>query len=163
MRHKSLFPLALVFILACCTDTTPVRHDLSAKKLYGRWETVYFKVDMETYRGSDSAHTIEVNESNWERVMGLRAIRYYYWRDSTYNILHYNLRDSLVLNISGRYRVEGDSLFMQDLKPERGPQYSYYVNVSRKMMEFTGNEDSDNDGARDDKYYATLRKFDPGY
>jgi hypothetical protein len=121
---------------------------------------VYFKIDIDG-AGGDVSNTIEVNESDWENRMNLRPVRYYFWPDSSYNILQYDLRDSLVNNVAGRWSVFADTLVMQDTLPKTGNKYHYETVITGRMLELRGIEDSDNDGKKDDLYYGTFRKFKP--
>jgi hypothetical protein len=157
---RTILPL-IVLIFISCNDKTP-RKKIYAEQLTGQWRNVYIRIDISSYRNTDSSKVFEVNEQNWEQVMGIRPVRTYYWSDGTYNSEHLNLKDSVFYNPAGRWKLDGDSLFMNDTFPDRRNKYSYRVAVNGNMAEFWGLEDSDNDGKKDDRYYGTQRKFTGG-
>jgi hypothetical protein len=150
MRNFVLLVLA-VFVFSCREETKAV----DPRLLYGQWRNVTMKLHMNTYKGSDSTFNLDVNESNWEKVFNIRPIRTFFWSDGTYNSMHYNLRDSLVYNPSGQWRLVKDSIFMVDTFPVKGPVYKYKLKTDGKMAEFTGVEDLDGDGQADDDYFGT--------
>jgi len=149
----------MVLALGCCTDKEKSGKRLRPKQLYGQWRNVYLKLEMFSYRNGDSTRVLEVNEKDWEERMGIQPIRTYYWPDGTYNSLHYNLNDSLIFNPSGKWFLRGDSIVMQDTFPELREPYHYKVTLYGDILEFSGTEDCDNDGKRDDHYYGTQRKY----
>jgi hypothetical protein len=156
---KTIFPfLSLLFFAACTEEQSATSAVIRPEQLHGQWRNVYMKLEMRTYKNSDSTKVLEVNEANWEQIMQIRPIRTYFWYDGTYNSLHYDLRDSLIYNPAGRWNLKADTLVMVDTFPDRGLQYRYRVAVSGDMAEFWGIEDLDGDGKADDHYYATQRK-----
>jgi hypothetical protein len=150
--------LSAGLLFSCGPEQAP-RKPVNPRKLFGQWRSVYFRVEMPSFQNGDSTKTIEVNEESWERAMGLKPLRYYFWADSTYNILHYNLKDSLVFNPSGKWRIELDTLVMQDTFPKLGELYKYRIELKGDIVEFSGLEDADSDGKKDDQYYSTQRRF----
>jgi hypothetical protein len=157
---KTIFPLLFILLYNSCTEeaSTTTTAILPAQ-LHGQWRNVYIKLDMRTYKNSDSSRVLEVNEENWEKIMQMKPIRTYFWYNGTYNSLHYDLRDSLVYNPAGRWFLRNDTLVMTDTFPEPGMQYRYRVALSGDMAEFWGMEDLDGDGQADDHYYGTQRKY----
>jgi hypothetical protein len=154
--------LLLVFcamVIACGQDEKTIGN-ITAEKLHGQWRSVYLKLDMNTWRNTDSSKVFEVDEKTWENKMGLRPVRNYYWADGTYSMLHYNLSDNLVYNEGGRWELKSDTLILRDSLKADAPAYRYKVRISGDVLELRGREDCDGDGKPDDQYYGTLRKYD---
>jgi hypothetical protein len=150
----------MMALLTGCTGGDEEKRRLVApEQLHGQWRNVYLKLEMNSYRNSDSTRVFEVSEEDWEARMGIRPIRTFYWADGTFNSLHYNLDDSLVFSPSGKWWLEKDSLVMLDTFPARGAVYKYQVRLYDGIAEFSGIEDSDGDGKKDDLYYGTQRRY----
>ena len=141
------------------SDEKAASQDIDPRLLYGQWRNATMKLKMNTYKGSDSVFTLNVNENNWEEVMNIRPIRTFFWADNTYNSMHIDLKDSLFYNPAGRWYLKKDSLFMVDTFPQKGPVYKYKLRTDGKTAEFTGLEDLDGDGKADDEYFGTQRRF----
>ena len=150
---KFLLP-ALLFLCCACEEPVVEEYSPLAKNLVGEWRNIHLKLDMQTFRNSDSNYVFEVSEQDWEKKMNIRPIRTFYREDGTYNSLHLNLRDSVVYNPAGTWKVVGDSLFMQDTFPVRAEVYRYKLRITNKLAEFTGVEDGDRDGKKDDLYFG---------
>lgn len=136
-----------------------------ALPIAGVWLNTYMKVEMKTYKGTDSTKIMEVNEESWENTMGIRPIETHFNENGTYNSIHRNLHDSIIYNPAGKWFVKGDSLFMNDTFPEKGIGYKYRFVITTKdnetVVEFWGHEDFDQDGRKDDLYYGRQRKAGP--
>ncbi len=156
----NLFIVVCFFMMSCGSDSEKktVVH-VFPEQLHGQWRNVYMKLEMRTYKNTDSTKIMEVTEDSWEKVMGIRPIRTYFWFDGKYNSEHYNLNDSLVYNPAGKWVLKNDSLIMSDTFPKAGLQYRYKLAINGNMAEFWGMEDLDGDGKADDLYYGTQRKF----
>ena len=113
---------------------------------------------MPTYKNSDTSKTLEVDEQSWEQRLNGRTISTFFRQDGTYNSIHRDLKDSIVYNPAGLWRVAGDSLFMTDTFPQRGLTYKYKFAIENNIAEFWGIEDFDQDGKEDDQYYGRQRK-----
>jgi hypothetical protein len=155
---KYLFGFIIVLFLLSCSDQEHHKK-VFPEQLTGQWRNVYLRIELNSYKNSDSNHVLEVTEKNWERQMGIRPVRTYYWSDGTYNSEHLNLDDSVFYNPAGHWKLVGDSLYMNDTFPSRDARYAYRVVLNGDIAEFTGMEDCDNDGKKDDLYYGTQRKF----
>jgi hypothetical protein len=165
MMRKSLIVCTLLVALCACGEeekpvAKPANKTIDPRLIYGQWRNVSMKLHMNTYRGSDSAFTLDVNETNWEQVMNIRPIRTYFWSDNTYNSMHLDLNDSLFYNPAGRWYLKFDSIFMVDTFPKKGPVYKYKLKTNGTIAEFTGVEDLDGDGKADDEYFGTQRRFE---
>lgn len=157
---NSFFILVLILFSACDNKSKEQEHTVVyPEQLTGQWRNVYIRIDIPTFKNTDSSKVFEVNENNWEQVMGIRPVRTYYWSDGTYNSEHLNLQDSVFYNPAGRWILNGDSLYMNDTFPNKGHSYKYKVAIKGNMAEFWGLEDSDSDGNKDDHYYGTQRRY----
>lgn len=157
---KYLFVIIPLVGLFACANLS--KNNVAAGQLTGVWFNTYMKVDMYSYRGSDSLKSMEVTEKNWEEKLQIRPIETHFNENGTYNSIHRNLKDSIVYNPAGYWSVKGDSLFMRDTFPQVGPRYHYKFAISSEgkttQAEFWGVEDFDQDGSTDDTYYGKQRK-----
>lgn len=156
---KQLVFLFMAQLLLSCEGKKNETKDL----LTGTWLNTYMKIEMNSYKGKDTLSMLEVDESNWEKKMGIKPIITYYKPDGTYNSEHRNLKDSIVYNPAGKWEIVGDSLYMRDTFPEAGLNYKYKLSISKKgdlvTAEFWGIEDFDQDGKKDDAYYGRQKKI----
>jgi hypothetical protein len=146
---RLIMVLAAAVLLGGCGEGK-----IEAGQVVGQWKNVYMKLDMPSYKGGDSARSIEVSEKNWEQTMNIRAIRTTYNKDGTYQSPHFNLKDSLFYNPAGHWRLSNDSIIMTDTFPAKGPEYRYALRRNGDTLLFTGIEDMDSDGERDDRYFG---------
>lgn len=156
---KQLVFLLIVQLFFSCEGKKNETKDL----LTGAWQNTYMKIEMNSYKDKDTLSILEVDESNWEKKMGIKSITTCYKADGTYNSEHRNLQDSIVYNPAGKWEIIGDSLFMRDTFPEAGLNYKYKLSISKKgdkvTAEFWGIEDFDQDGKKDDVYYGKQKKI----
>lgn len=165
---KHIPAILCAFVLFSCESQQPRQEATEAMpgeilpasrgQLLGEWRNVYTKVTMNTYQNSDSTKVLEVEEADWERVMQVKPIRTFFRQDGTYNSEHRDLNDSIVYNPAGRWTLNGDSLYMTDTFPQKGVSYKYKILVHGDILEFSGYEDFDQDGMKDDVYLGTQRK-----
>jgi hypothetical protein len=159
---KNYFLILTGAILCCCTDrqeNEAASPAVRPEQLHGQWRNVYMKLEMRTYKNADSTRMLEVNENNWEQVMKIKPIRTFFWYDGTYNSEHRDLRDSIFYNPAGKWTLRADTLEMTDTFPKAGLRYKYRITVNGNMAEFSGVEDLDGDGKKDDLYYGTQRRW----
>jgi hypothetical protein len=155
----NVFALVCFLMFSCGSGADSKMVTVRPEQLHGQWRNVYMKLEMKSYKDSDSAKTVIVTEDTWEKIMGIKPIRTYFWYNGKYNSAHYDLRDSLVYNPAGKWILRDDSLIMTDTFPKPGLQYRYKLAINGNMAEFWGIEDLDGDGKADDLYYGTQRKF----
>lgn len=159
---KVLLPLPFLFLFTACSNDAPqINQELSAK-LVGEWRSVELKIDMPSYKNSDSLVVFNVKENNWESRFNIRPIRTFYKPDGTYFSHHFNLKDSLIFSPAGKWMIVGDSLHMIDTFPQRGEVYRYKIIFKNNCMELLSLEDCDKDGKADDKYYGKQQRYQPG-
>src|SRR5690349_324459 len=103
---KYLFTVVCFLMLSCGShdekESTP---HVRPEQLHGQWRNVSMKLEMKTYKNSDSTKTMLVTEETWEKIMGIRPIRTFFWFDGKYNSEHYNLNDSLFYNPAGKWII----------------------------------------------------------
>ena len=155
--NKMLLACAAILFFGC-NDPEPKAPSVKTEQLVGEWRNVTLRIEMNRIGGKDSVKVFEVDEKNWESRMNIRPIRTFYNADGTYHSVHANLNDSVVYDPAGVWTLQGDSLFMTDTFPARGPRYSYQLKINGNMAEFRGLEDSDGDGEKDDLYFGTQRR-----
>lgn len=156
MKYWLSAGIASVIVLAC--HTARQQQNKLQQSLVGEWRNTYLKVIMPTYKNSDTSKTLEVDEQSWEQRLNGRTISTFFRQDGTYNSIHRDLKDSIVYNPAGLWRVAGDSLFMTDTFPQLGLTYKYKFAIENNIAEFWGIEDFDQDGKEDDQYYGRQRK-----
>jgi hypothetical protein len=146
----------VVFLLginSCGRKQIPENKLLSGR-LTGVWDNLSLKIKMNSFNNTDSTRVFEVDEKDWEQKMRIRPIRTIYRKDGSYNSEHRNLNDSIIYNPAGKWYILGDTIFMTDTFPERGLTYKYHVRIKGNIVEFTGVEDCDRDGKKDDEYFG---------
>lgn len=159
MNMKKLMIVLLIGATTGCTTNT---HEHSAgdlrEALIGEWRNIYMKVVMSTYQNTpDLEKTMEADSTNWEESLRMKPIRTFFKADSTYHSDYYNLHDSLMFSISGKWRIAGDTLVMNQEKPGVHT-YKLHTAVKSNVAKFTGVLDFDEDGKADDHYFGMQRR-----
>lgn len=150
-NNKGHFFIALTIIVFSCA--TKKQSDL-----VGAWEIDEMKITMHSFQNTDSVKVIEVNGNEWEEKMKARNIQTYFDNDGTYHSVHKNLQDSIIYDPAGTWRIENDTLIIQDTIPKR-VTYKYKIKVDKFFVEYWGVEDFDQDGKVDDEYYSRQRRI----
>jgi Fe-S cluster assembly iron-binding protein IscA len=161
--NKSFFFLLLTFCLSC-NNNTKVQVDEKAasmtKQLTGEWNNLSIRIDMQSKGNSDSNEVFAIERAEWEEKLKIKPIRTFFRADSTWNSAHYNLKDSLVYNPSGKWWVEADKLTM--LQDTPSPDTTIYTVILKgDTASFQCLLDWDNDGKKDDKYFGKQIKKTP--
>lgn len=152
MRFKILYAFVLTIVFACNESPgTKKETDFPDKQLIGEWNNLSIKIDIHSKNNSDSNEVFEVNRPEWEERLKIKPIRSFFREDSTWNSAHYNLKDSLVYNPSGKWWIENEKLVMLQQKPSPDTtQYSFVINKDTATFECM--LDWDMDGKKDDFY-----------
>lgn len=95
----------------------------------------------------------EVDRPQWEEKLKIKPIRSFFRADSTWNSAHYNLKDSLVYDPSGKWLIAQGKLTMLQLLPSVDTTI-YNYNVRSDTATFEALVDWDMDGKKDDKYFG---------
>jgi len=154
-----LFVLLVFSIIASCINAKSRTDQQPQHPLVGEWVNTYLRVDMHTYKNSDTTRIMEADESNWEQKLKAKTIHSFYRADGSYNSVHRNLKDSIVYNPAGVWSTKADSLYMTDTFPKHGIKYVYKYKINKSIAEFWGTEDFDQDGKIDDTYYGRQRRL----
>lgn len=156
--NNILICLAAIFIVACQGSGSSKKENIvEMKELTGEWNNLSIKVDINSKSNSDTSEVLEVNRPEWEKKLKIKPIRTFFRSDSTWNSAHYNLKDSLVYNPSGKWWLEADKLVM--LRDFPSPDTTTYSLVLKKdTASFEAMLDWDMDGKKDDKYFGRQLK-----
>lgn len=152
MGIKINYAFVLLLLIACNeTANTKKETNFSAQQLIGEWNNFSLKVDILSKDNSDSNEVFEVNRPEWEEKLKIKPIRTFFREDSSWNSAHYNLKDSLVYDPSGKWWIEEDKLVMVQQFPS--PDTTIYsLHLRNDTASFEGILDWDMDGKKDDNY-----------
>lgn len=165
---RYLFVLFAIFGLTACTndegasdqtitDSDTVSQEGLDKKLIGSWKNTALKVKINTALNGDSTGYIDVDESNWERVLKTKPMTTTFTEDGTYSLQYVNMSDSAIIASSGTWYVLNDSLFLNQKQPDV-THFQYKVDLGNNTAKLTGLVDWEGDGEVDDEYEASLAK-----
>jgi hypothetical protein len=143
--------LAAVLYTAAVGQTPP--QGPLAQALVGEWSNLELRITMNNGAGPIMA----ADSSNWAERLGIKPIHTFFKADGSYYSEYRNLQDSLVRRPSGTWTVEGDSLIMQELRPQTAV-YKFRLTIQKDVATFTGLIDFDGDGLRNDLYFGRQRK-----
>ena len=149
--YRSFSFIALFFFIFSCADK-------KQPDVAGVWEIEELKITMNSYRNSDSSRVPEATGKNWEEKMKVRNIQTYYNPDGTYHSVHKTLQDSIFYDPAGTWKIENDTITIQDTIPAR-ITYRFKVKVDQDVVEYWGVQDFDQDGKPDDDYYSKQRRI----
>lgn len=150
--NKNLICLAAISILSCHEPGSKENNSVSQEqRLTGEWNNLSISIEIRTKNNADSNEVFEVNRPQWEERLKIKPIRTFFRADSTWNSAHYNLKDSLVYNPSGKWWVEANKLTMLQILPS--PDTTVYTfSIKNDTASFECMLDWDMDGKKDDKY-----------
>ena len=136
MRLLTLLCISF-FLVDCDNNKSEKTEDAAAtaSDLIGEWNNVSLKVDINSKNNTDSADVFEAAQPHWEEKLKIRPIRTFFRADSTWNSAHYNLKDSLVYNPSGKWWIDRDQLVMMQDFPSPDTT-SYLLTISRDTATF---------------------------
>ena len=156
---NKLLAIFLSVILVSCNNETDSKKQTTddTTTLTGEWNNVSMRVEINSKNNSDSNEVLNVEKSEWEARLKIRPIRTFFRADSTWNSAHYNLKDSLVYNPSGKWWISGDSLVMAQTFPSPDTTL-YLLQLKNDTASFEANLDWDMDGKRDDRYFGRQNK-----
>ena len=142
---------AAIFFVACQSDSNKQENMIESKDLIGEWNNLSIRINIQSKNNSDTNEVFEVNRPEWEEKLKIRPIRSFFRTDSTWNSAHYNLKDSLVYNPSGKWWIKENKLVMLQEFPS--PDTTIYTVVLNKdTASFESLLDWDMDGRKDDLY-----------
>ena len=151
--NKIFIILIAVLFIACNEENKSAEQISSRQQLIGEWNNLYLKVNINSKNNSDSNEVIEVDRPQWKEKLKIKPIRSFFREDSTWNSAHYNLKDSLVFNPSGKWWIEQDSLVMLQNSPSNDTS-RYSLIIKNDTASFEAMLDWDMDGKKDDLYFG---------
>lgn len=123
----------------------------NAVLLIGEWNNLSIKIDIQSKNNTSANEVFEVNRPDWESTLKIKPIRTFFRADSTWNSAHYNLKDSLVYDPSGKWWLMGNTLIMAQQLPTRDTNI-YQLTITKDTATFICLLDWDQDGKKDDNY-----------
>lgn len=158
--NKVCICLMIFLFIACNNSDTKKTGELTsvAEQLTGEWNNLSIRVEINSKNNTDSTEVFEVGRPQWEEKLKIKPIRSFFRADSTWNSAHYNLKDSLVYDPSGKWWTEGDNLTMLQVLPS--PDTTVYrFTITKDTASFECILDWDMDGKKDDKYFGKQVKM----
>jgi hypothetical protein len=126
---------------------------IESNELIGEWNNPSIKINIQSKNNLDISEVFEVNRPEWEERLRIKPIRTFFRTDSTWNSAHYNLKDSLVYNPSGKWWMKENKLVMLQEFPS--PDTAVYsVVLNKDSASFESLLDWDMDGKKDDLYFG---------
>jgi hypothetical protein len=157
--------LALILFSGCLftqCKTTPKKEESStanteklAKFMEGSWETTYIKINMPSYRGSDSTHVFEDNFSNPASGKAQSS----YAADGTFKAWFLQPNGEKVGETSGKYSTKNDSLFVDYHYGGQQVQAWYHIRPTETGFEGTVQYDWDKDQQFDDTLFMKTKRI----
>jgi hypothetical protein len=156
--NRILIGLAAIFFISCQnTDDGKKKDIFEAQDLTGEWNNLSIKINIHSKNNSDSNEVFEVSRPEWEEKLKIKPIRTFFRSDSTWNSAHYNLKDSLVYNPSGKWWIKENKLVMLQDFPSPDTT-SYTLLLKKDTASFESLLDWDMDGKKDDLYFGRQLK-----
>ncbi len=157
------FLLLITLILFSCSvknrEEGKIEKSTIAEDLVGEWRNTSLHVTMNSAHGvSDSVKVLDANESNWEEKVHIKPIQTFFEKDGTYRSDHFSLNDSLLFSAVGTWSISKDTLIMKQTSPNVAT-YRLKTIINNDEATFSGRLDFDEDGAEDDDYLGTQKKF----
>jgi hypothetical protein len=152
--NKILIGLTALFCVACQDSGRSGKENMiESNQLIGEWNNLSMKINIQSKNNLDTSEVFEVNRPEWEERLRIKPIRTFFRADSTWNSAHYNLKDSLVYNPSGKWWIKENKLVMVQEFPS--PDTTRYTLVLKKdTASFESLLDWDMDGKKDDLYFG---------
>ena len=129
-----------IFFASCMSEKTLDSYMVNS------WQTTYLKIDMPTYLKSDS---IYVYEDTFEVDPQLIA-QSTYFDDGTFKAWYLNPQGEKLNESLGKWRIEGDSLFVAYDYQGKNSKVSYYIEKTEEGFKGVSLHDWDSDGEFDD-------------
>jgi hypothetical protein len=149
-----LIGLTTLFCVAC-QDSERIENEkvIDPGELIGEWNNLSIRINIQSKNNLDTSEVFEVSRSEWEERLRIKPIRTFFRADSSWNSAHYNLKDSLVYNPSGKWWITENKLVMLQEFPS--PDTTRYTMILKKdTVSFESLLDWDMDGKKDDLYFG---------
>ena len=146
---RYLTTIILICILTACNT-----NERATGALIGSWSNIDLEVLVNQRDPVDSVYKFEVLEGDWEQTLNIKPIVTEFRRDGSYHSEYRSLQDSLIREVEGVWKMDGDTLILV----EDGTATRYHMEVSGEKVIFRGWLDWDQDGMQDDLYSGRQRK-----
>ena len=127
------------------------------KDILGEWRNIYLKISLDAGASGDTVKITECDSAHWETMLGIKPIHTFYKEDGSYTSEYYTLQDSLFMTNTGKWKISGDTLTMEQEKPKPAV-YKLKTVINEGVATFEGLIDFDSDGIKDDFYLGRQRK-----
>jgi len=119
------------------------------------WETTYLKIEMPTYKKSDSLFVFEDTFQNNPP----RRAQSKYNKDGTFSAWFVNLKGEKKGESTGKWNVKNDSLFIEFFYGGRDVKVSYQIEKTTEGFQGTSKYDWDVDGEFDDQLIMKTKRI----
>ena len=151
MKLKSIFYLAVFGMLfAACKNEKSLSDYMTTD-----WQTSYIKIEMPTAYGKDSLQVYEDDFSKKNAVIAQSS----YKNDGTFKAWYIRPDGSKAGESDGKWKVEGDSLFIEYSVQGKLIKPSYYIEKTDEGLLAKSKHDWDNDGEFDDFLIMKTKKL----
>ncbi|MGB0879886.1 MAG: hypothetical protein ACPGTO_04920 [Polaribacter sp.] len=136
----------LLLILIFGTFFVSCQQESLKEYMVNSWETTYLKLEMPTYKKSDSLYVFEDNfDHNPKRIA-----RSKYNADGTFSAWFVNQKGEHISDSEGTWRIENDSLFIAFFYDGSAMKVGYHITKTEEGFLGKSKYDWDNDGDFDD-------------
>jgi hypothetical protein len=155
--RKLIAGILTMLFLSCGNESDKTSEIDLRQPLIGEWNNLSLYVEIDTKNNSDSNEVFIVPRAEWESTLKIKPIRTFFNADSTWHAAHYNLKDSLVYDPSGKWWLSGSKLWMAQALPSADTTVYSFV-IMNDTATFNATLDWDMDGKKDDNYLGTQQK-----
>ena len=138
------------------------RKNVNVKELSGRWVSTLLDVRMSSVKGiADSTAFISARTETFLDRLGIQQMEYWFRSNGSYNIIYRDRGDIIVRTFSGRWRLVGTTLELDEFSPKQQKTYYEFTAPFEEdyQARLRGVLDYDYDGEEDDKVIMILEKM----
>ncbi len=158
---KPLLALSTLFLLLTAVSCSSPQVVDNKADVAGKWTTDKVRVKINSLDNTERDSTIIVSSENFKSELGIESNIGYYYPDGTYKDIYYANKDSVLLETSGKWMMQGaDSLVVRQEVPTTR-EHIYFVKFKRDKGIFKGLVDWDGDGKQDDEFVGIATKDMP--
>lgn len=147
---KLLVGLVCVSLVSCATEDEKMQRYIS-----GNWETIFVKIELNSYRGKDTLIEYAIDFENPEDPRAKQQGKSYatYKEDGTFTTWteKNNIRTGNVT--SGKWKATKDSLYYYLSQGEKEMTIPFELTQIEDGFSMRALQDRDSDGERDDVFY----------
>ncbi|MBO0321542.1 hypothetical protein J0X14_04465 [Muricauda sp. CAU 1633] len=120
-------------------------------QILGTWENVSMQIQFYT---NDSIFNVPKGE--WENILKIKPIKTTYLKDGSYESKYFDLNDSLLFAMKGKWKIQSDSLYLISTEGTN----AYKFDVSGSLATFTGILDWDGDSLAQELYKGVQKRLE---